>query len=129
MPGFVVESPVWHLDLEARTQDDLVVIVEAIADDARRGCPVDTGNLEATIHTTYRPGVGYVHVGTDYWAAVEYGSNPHEIRPRDPSGALAFFWLKAGRHVVLKRVQHPGGPAQPFMRPALFRRRRPRGRA
>lgn len=126
MPGFVVESPVWRLQLKARTQDDLVAIVEDIAEDCRRGAPVDSGALLASIHTSYRPGVGKVHVGTDHWAPVEYGSEAHEIRPRNPRGALAFFWLKVGRHVVLKRVQHPGGPAQPYMRPALYRRRKPR---
>lgn len=126
MAGFVVESPVWRLQLRARTQDDLVDITDEIAEDCRRGCPVDTGEMLATIHTTFEPGVGRVHVGTDHWAPTEYGSEDHEIRPRNPNGALAFFWLRAGRYVVLKRVHHPGTPAQPFMRPALLRRRRPR---
>lgn len=123
MAGFVIESPVWRLELKAETQDDLVAITEDIADDARRACPVDDGDLRDSIITLYTPGVGYVHVGTDHWAPVEYGADPHEIKPRSPGGALAFFWLKAGRYAVLKGVQHPGNPAQSFMRPALYRRR------
>lgn len=127
MPGFVVESPVWRLQLRAHTQDDLVAIVEDIAEDCRRTCPVDSGALLASIHTTFRPGVGKVHVGTDHWAAVEYGSEAHEIRPRNPNGALAFFWERKAKFVVLKSVRHPGTPAQPFLRASLYRRRRPRG--
>jgi hypothetical protein len=71
MAGFVIESPVWRLQLEARTQDDLVRIVEDIADDARRGCPLDSGDLLASIHTAFELGVGYVNVGTDHWAPTE----------------------------------------------------------
>lgn len=129
MAGFVVESPVWRLELQADTQDDLVRIVEDIADDARRACPVDNSDLHDSIETAYDPGIGYVHVGTDHWIPTEYGSPAHEIKARNPRGALAFFWLKAGVHVVVKSVQHPGTPAQPFMRPALYRRRHPKSRS
>jgi len=127
LPGFIVESPVWRLELEAHTQEDLERITDDIADDARRACPRDTDELAESITTVYEPGVGYVYVGTDHWAPTEYGSADHEITPRRPGGALRFFWLKAGRLVILSRVHHPGTPAQPFMRPALYRRRKPRG--
>jgi len=127
--GFIVESPVWQLELDVRTQDDLVTLVEDIADDARRACPVDSEDLLNSIETAFQPGVGYINVGTDHWAPTEYGSDEHEIHPRAPGGRLAFFWLKVGRDVVFQRVQHPGTPAQPFMRPALYRRRKPRGRS
>lgn len=132
MAGFVVESPVWRLQLKAETQDDLIRIVDEIADDARRGCPIGESSgpehvhMVDTIVALFAPGRGYVHVGTDHWAATEYGSEAHIIRPRRPGGRLRFFWLKAGRHVFFRVVHHPGTPAQPFMRPALYRRRRPR---
>lgn len=126
MAGMVVESPVWRIELDIRSQDDLVSLVEDIADDARRGCPIDTLELHNSIDTAYTPGVGYVKVGTDHWAPVEYGAVDHIIRPRRPGGRLRFFWLKVGRWVSFRRVYHPGNPAQPFMRPALYRRRKPR---
>jgi hypothetical protein len=126
--GVIIESPVWRLDLEARTQDDLIEITEAIALDCRAGCPIDSGAMLATIHTTYTPGNSYIHVGTDHWPSTEYGSVDHEITPRGPGYPLRFFWLKMGRWASFWRVHHPGTPAQPFMRPALLRRRAPGGR-
>lgn len=131
MAKIIVESPVWRLQLQARTQDDLVAIVEEIADDCRRGAPVKDGALVASIHTAFAPGRGYVFVGTDHWAPTEYGSLPHQI-PTHPGvpprgGPLRFFWEKVGRWVVFRKVNHPGTPAQPFMRPALYRRRSLRG--
>lgn len=127
MPGFVIESPVWRIELVAHTQDDLIRITDDIADDARRGCPRDSGEMQETITTVFLPGHGFVHVGTDHWAPTEYGSEAHIIRPRRPGGRLRFFWLKVNRYVVFAKVHHPGTPAQPFMRPALYRRRKPRG--
>jgi hypothetical protein len=132
MPGFVIESPVWRLELEAHTQDDLVAIVEDIADDARRACPTgessgpDHVHMVDTIETAFEPGIGYVKVGTDHWAPIEYGSEDHDIVPRGPGYPLRFFWDRKGHMAFFYRVHHPGTPAQPFMRFSLYRRRHPR---
>lgn len=94
-------------------------LTEAIADDARAGCPIDSGELVESIGTRY-PGKmrGMVIVGTDHWVPTEFGSPAHEIRPRKKK---ALAW-PGGLHPVGK-VDHPGTPEQPFMRPALYRRR------
>lgn len=103
-------------------------ITEAVADDARAGCPVDSGDLLSTIGTRY-PGRlrGVVKVGgrgilahdVDYWADVEYGTAPHWITSHGPWSLRSDEGVYFGR-----RVWHPGTQAQPFMRPAIYRRRR-----
>ncbi|MCQ8831760.1 HK97 gp10 family phage protein [Streptomyces malaysiensis] len=90
-----------------------------IQNDAERLAPVKTGRLRASMYHEVNRGelrVGVRHV--DYWMTVEYGSGPHIITPKN---AKALYWPGA-RHPVAK-VNHPGTPAQPFLRPALYRRR------
>jgi hypothetical protein len=95
-------------------------VVAEIAQDAKRRVPVDTGELRASIRTTYRARHGRVWVGTDHWAPTEYGSAPHKIRVRSAkvlhNAELNEFY---GRE-----VNHPGTPEQPFMRPAAYTKRR-----
>lgn len=92
---------------------------EAVADDARAGCPIDSGDLVESIKPRFPGGlVGVVEVGTEYWSDVEYGSRPHEIRSHGP------WSLRSDEGEYFGRVvHHPGTPAQPFMRPALYRKR------
>lgn len=96
-------------------------ITEDVADDARAGCPYDSGELHDSIGTVY-PGelVGVVVVGTDHWVATEYGSRPHLIRAHGPYSLRSDDGEYFG-----PVVHHPGTPEQPFMRPALYQRRRP----
>jgi hypothetical protein len=98
-------------------------ITEAVADDARAGCPVDSGDLLLSIGTAY-PGKkrGYVTVGTGHWKETEYGSRPHIIRSHGPWSLRSDDGEYFG-----PVVHHPGTPAQPFMRPAIYQRRSMRG--
>lgn len=89
-----------------------------VQNEARRRAPVDTGRLRSSIVSRAEGSgrtVGYV-VGTNvnYAAAVEYGTAPHVIKPKNKK---ALFWPGA-RHPVGK-VNHPGTKATPFMRPAV----------
>lgn len=104
-------------DLERRA--DLVMI------EAERTAPVKTGqyafgvNGPGGFHKTRfraRGGAGGVRItATDPKAAmIEFGTRPHIIEPRDKK---ALAW-PGGRHPV-KRVHHPGTPAQHIMRNAL----------
>lgn len=94
-------------------------ITEAIADDARAGCPIDSGDLVDSIGTSY-PGElrGIVTVGTDHWRETEYGSAPHLIHSHGRWSLRSDEGEYFGR-----TVHHPGTPEQPFMRPALYRKR------
>jgi hypothetical protein len=118
-PGF----DAWFLAHQGR---DVKRITEAVADDARAGCPIDSGDLVETIGTRY-PGKlrGVVVVGGEdapYWASVEYGSDPHLIESHGP------WSLRSDDNEYFGRVvHHPGTPEQPFMRPAIYRRRSMRG--
>ena len=94
---------------------DTVVTIEKYA---KHKCPVDTGKLRASITsevTGFKEGA--VGTNTEYAMPVEYGSRPHDIRPKDKK-ALAFE--KGGENVVVKRVKHPGNKAQPFLEPAFM---------
>jgi hypothetical protein len=118
----------WESWVLAQVGGQVRAITEAVADDARAECPIDSGDLVSTIGTRY-PGKlhGIVKVGgrgplaheVDYWPSVEYGSAPHWITSH---GAWS---LRSDEGVYFgRRVWHPGTQAQPFMRPALYRRRR-----
>ncbi|MGW9299421.1 HK97-gp10 family putative phage morphogenesis protein [Streptomyces cyaneofuscatus] len=89
-----------------------------VQNEARRRAPVDTGRLRSSIVSRAETGgrnIGYA-VGTNvnYAAAVEYGTAPHVIVPKN---GKALYWPGA-RHPVAK-VNHPGTRAQPFLRPAI----------
>ena len=121
MATHVRPNPAFEPWFELRViQSQVHYVTEAVAVDARRGCPVDTAELLGTIETSYpRLGVGRVHVGTDHWHETEFGSRSHVIRPRNKQ---ALAWPGADHPVA--KVEHPGTPEQPFMRPALYRKRR-----
>ena len=70
----------------------------------RRGISTDIKGLGATIHTSnikYAPGV-------------EYGTKAHVIRPKNKK---VLYW-KGAKHPV-KKVNHPGSKAKPFLIPAF----------
>lgn len=90
-----------------------------IQNDAERLAPVKTGKLRSSLY--YEVNRGELRVGVrnvPYWNTVEFGSGPHIITPNTKK---ALYWPGA-RHPVNK-VLHPGTPAQPFLRPALMKRR------
>jgi len=119
----------WESWFLAHVGAQVKAITEAIADDARAGCPVDSGDLVSTIGTRYPGGLrGVVKVGgrgvlahdVNYWAAQEYGAAPHWIESHGP---WSLHDPETGAYFG-RKVWHPGSQAQPFMRPALYRRRR-----
>lgn len=93
----------------------------AIRDDAKAACPKKTGRLAESIISEVHDKV--LRVGSrdvNYATDVEMGTAPHVILPRNKK---ALHWPDA-RHPVA-RVNHPGTQPQPFLRPALLRRREP----
>jgi hypothetical protein len=74
--------------------------------DAERFAPVDTGDLFLSIDVDHVAGTLYADTG--YAAAVELGSDEHEIPNAWGTG---------------RTVMHPGGPAQPYLRPAAYQKR------
>ncbi len=96
-------------------------VTKAVLADTIAGCPTDSGDLVESLGDRY-PGKlrGVIVVGTDHWRETEYGSPPHIIRSHGD-------WPLRNREtgeVFGPIVHHPGTPAQPFLRPALYQRRR-----
>lgn len=115
----VVVNHGWRGWLRNQVTDYLEKLGREIKNDAQRMVPIKSGHLHDHIYHEVNRGelrVGVRHV--DYWMTVEYGSPKHVITPKNKK---ALSWPGA-RHPV-KLVNHPGTPAQPFLRPALFKRR------
>jgi hypothetical protein len=74
--------------------------------DAERYVPVDEGDLFLSIGVDHAAGT--LHATAPYAAAVENGSAPHEIPNAWGTG---------------HSVTHPGGPPQPYLRPAAYQQR------
>lgn len=95
---------------------------KVIAQDAEQRAPVEYGALRAAIKTSRdtnrKTGQVVAKVklkGPHAFLGIffEYGVVPHIITARQPDGSL-----KIGDRYVGHEVEHPGVPAQPFMRPA-----------
>lgn len=78
---------------------------------------VETGELLKSIKVKTRTKRGQVTATIEtgdrkaHW--IEFGTEPHEITPRKPGGALSFG------DTTVQSVQHPGTKPQPFMQPAV----------
>ena len=84
--------------------------------------PVDTGALRDSISSDelrQSDSEASFKVFTDEPQGdfTEFGTRPHEIRPRPPRRALAFN--AGGRRVVVARVNHPGTPRRPWFHPTV----------
>jgi hypothetical protein len=109
MPIVLTDDESGYLGIESECAKLNSRITEGVGADARRGCPVDTGELLGTIQVKHpEPLTGHVEVGTQYWDMLEYGGvlGAHTEGPYPPT--------------VRKTDQHSHMDAQPFMRPALY---------
>ena len=82
--------------------------------------PVKTGQLKGSL--SIRVDSDRVIIGPNesvapYAGYVEFGTKPHIIRPKSPSGVLVF--TMNGRKVFAKSVHHPGTKPEPYIRPAF----------
>ena len=101
-------------------------LAEEIAEDVRRGAPQDTGEMSRHVKVADDGRKVIVEGGgrpLNPWVPtwVEYGTPPHEIVSH---GSWPLRNRETG-DVFGPVVWHPGTPAQPFMRPAAYRRRNP----
>jgi HK97 gp10 family phage protein len=107
-------------DSQITTQQVLVQSANQILAEMESRVPVDTGRLRTSLRIQVDP--NRVTIGPDeniapYGGYVEFGTKPHDIRPKTPGGVLVF--KMNGRTVYTKKVRHPGTKAQPFVRPAF----------
>ena len=89
----------------------------------RSPTPIDNGDLRQSMNAS-RVGSKTLRVRANatnlapYAAAVEYGTKPHVIRPKN---AKAFKFKIGPDTIYAKQVKHPGTKAQPFFEPAIER--------
>jgi Bacteriophage HK97-gp10, putative tail-component len=88
--------------------------LDAISEQKRRS-PVRTGNLRRSIHLGRVTSTSAETIaGANYAAFVEFGTRPHEIRPRTKR---VLRWKNGTGYRYATRVNHPGTRAQPYMIP------------
>lgn len=75
------------------------------------------GDLRRSIVVKYEKGEIIISA-SDIINYVIYGTNPHEITPKNKN-ALAF--KVGGKAIVVKKVMHPGTRPNPFIQDVLFR--------
>lgn len=131
--------------LGATEMGKLVVTTSVkISNRAKILCPVDTGNLRASITMKITKSgqeiIGSVGTGVNYAPYVHDGTRPHKIRAKSGK-SLVFFWpavgavtvvpahpfgwtghfAKGSRFMVGKGyVNHPGTKGRPFLRVPLI---------
>ena len=90
-----------------------------IQGEAKRIVHKKTSNLASHIDVEMDPSKPEGVCGTNiqYAPGLEFGTSPHEIRPKT---AKALYW-KGADHPV-KVVHHPGNRPYPFLRPAFLSR-------
>ena len=95
---------------------DLALVATA---EQKRLAPVKTGNLRRSINVGRVTNTSAETIArAEYAAYVEYGTRPHEIRPRN---RRVLRWKKGNTYVYARRVNHPGTRAQPYMIPGAQR--------
>lgn len=90
-----------------------------IGKEAKRNVPVRRGGLRASIRVSSRLKNGKVTASVKagnknawYWRFVEFGTRPHDIKPKNRK---SLFFAGMNKEIV----HHPGARPHPFMRPAL----------
>lgn len=120
----IVPDPDWDKDADRELVDDVNRLLDEVHRDVLRLIPEDTEELKLSVRKVparVRP-VGQIRVGgpgLEYWADQEYGTDPHVI---ESTGPWPLRNPETGQ-VFGRRVNHPGNAPQPYLRPALYRRR------
>lgn len=111
-------GPLIHAEMRTAMNESVALV----QNQGQANAPVKTGTLRRSITSQVQGAGGNVKgiVGTNvpYAKYVHEGTGPHVIVP---VSAKALFWPGA-RHPV-KRVNHPGTKANPFLKKALAERR------
>jgi len=102
------------------TQEVLVTSANHILAEMESRVPVKTGNLRQSLGVKVES--NKVIIGPNihqapYAPYVEFGTQPHDIKPKKPGGVLVF--TINGTKVFTKLVHHPGTQAQPYVEPAF----------
>lgn len=108
----------WEEHLQPGTGALLEKLAVSVEADAKAICPVDTGDLKASISHEVHEDQARIGSNLDYAAAVEMGFHgiehvrAYEIKRGPRAGT------RVGAH-----ERHANQPSEPYLRPALYRRR------
>jgi len=103
-------------------------IMFELQNELKKAAPVDTGRLRNSIKVTISGKDQLDIFMVEYWKYIEFGTNPHVIRPKSKE-ALRFESGKKQRlgtpgatpkNTFAKKVMHPGTRPFPFIRTTLF---------
>jgi hypothetical protein len=92
-----------------------------LQNELKRVAPVDEGRLKASIICDVR-GSNIVVAMVDYALYVEFGTQPHIIRPVNKK---ALHWKSGKADVFATEVHHPGTEPQPFIRNTFYHKLKP----
>lgn len=102
--------------------DTMVMAVQRYA--PRAGVGSQGGKLATTAYHEIEEDKVSLYL-QDYWAYPEFGTRPHEIKPKHPGGVLAFPKPEAAKGgaidftkdqmIFTKKVKHPGTDAQLYL--------------
>lgn len=101
---------------EVTTQNVLIQSATYIKQDMEMRAPVRTGKLKQSIAIKVDAHKVTIGPNTDYAAYVEFGTKPHEIRPKNKK---ALSWIGPNGRRYAKVVHHPGTRPNPFVRNAF----------
>ena len=94
-------------NIEARAKRNITNNGSVKTGHLRRNIATQVGNMEVTVHTS----------NVKYARLVEEGTRPHIIKPK--KGKKFLYWEGASHPV--RKVNHPGSKAKPFLIPAFER--------
>ena len=102
------------------TQQVLIQSANHILAEMEARVPVKTGKLRGSLRI--RVGTDNVIIGPNeniapYAGYVEFGTRPHDIKPKSAHGVLVFYIN--GKKIVTRKVHHPGTSPQPYVLPAF----------
>ena len=83
--------------------------------EAVRRVPVDRGGLKGSISSRVDGDQAIIGTNLEYAEAVEYGSRPHTINSPVKIKGVGWRYIKT----------HPGTTAQPYLRPAIDKLKKP----
>jgi hypothetical protein len=112
--------------LKKNVRDAVRKATRDVKNEAVRRAPEDTGALKDSASHWVEGYEGFIEFDTPYAAAQEYGSGiaywgkPYSITPNEKE-ALKF--TVNGKTIFAKSVVHPGVKAQPYLRPAIKRKK------
>jgi hypothetical protein len=105
---------------EVTTHQVLIQASNQILAEMEVRVPVKTGKLRGSLGIKVmqdRVVIGPDPMVVDYAPYVEFGTKPHEIKPKKAGGMLVF--KMGGKTIYTRKVSHPGTQAQPFVVPAF----------